>query len=144
MTDNDIPALDGFYKHVREDGRLPTSQHARRWTNAVLKALGTALDGSTKRSLAKELPKPLAQSLTSVFWLLHFRDPNLSDEQFLKRVALRSGNSDPEFARYPTRAVFSQLRQLISPELDQKVTDALPPEVSQMWRSNSRVPAAQR
>ncbi|MGW8318010.1 MAG: DUF2267 domain-containing protein [Candidatus Promineifilaceae bacterium] len=144
MTDNDIATLDGFYEHVREAGKLPTSQHALRWTNAVLKALGTVLDGSTKRSLAKELPKPLAQSLTSVFWLLHFRDPNLSDEEFLKRVAIRSGNSDPEFARYPTRAVFSQLRQLISPEVDQKVTDALSPEVSQLWRLDSRVPVAQR
>lgn len=120
MTDNDIATLDGFYEHVREAGKLPTSQHALRWTNAVLKALGTVLDGSTKRSLAKELPKPLAQSLTSVFWLLHFRDPNLSDEEFLKRVAIRSGNSDPEFARYPTRAVFSQLRQLISRNLTRR------------------------
>jgi uncharacterized protein (DUF2267 family) len=76
----------------------------------------------------------LATSLNGVFWLLHFRDPDYSSGEFCRRVAKRSGNSDAEFARLPTQAVFGGLRLYIGPDLDQRIADSLSPEVSLMWQ----------
>lgn len=99
-----------------------------------MRTFGTVLGRKTKRALAKELPDELAQSLKDVFWLLHFRNPNLSRDEFLKRVAMRSGNSDAEFAALPTQAVFAGLRFFISPELERQVAQSLSPELESYWK----------
>ena len=65
--------LINFYESVQIEGKLRTEEHARRWTAATLRILGVALDGRTKRRLARALPQELSQWLTDVFWLLHFR-----------------------------------------------------------------------
>ncbi len=125
--------LDSYYDHICRVGRLRTDQHARRWSDGVLRTFGTALNGRTKRAVAKALPDELAKSLKDVFWLLHFRDPDLSSEEFLQRAARRSGNSNGEFAIYPTLAVFSGLKTIIDQDLQSQVAEALSPQVRDLW-----------
>jgi len=133
MTETTNMQLTGFYEHVYQVGNLRTMDHARRWTNGVLETLGTVLDRRSKRAVSKNLPDELATSLNGVFWLLHFRDPHYSSEEFCQRVTKRSGNSDAEYARLLIRAVFGGMRLYIGPELDQRVADSLSPEMSSMW-----------
>lgn len=132
MTTND--RLSDFFRYVQEEGKLLSPEHARRWSDGVLRTLGTALDRGTKRRLAKALPEELADSLTGVFWLLHFRDPNLSSQEFQRMAARRSGNTDADFARIPTLAVFGGLKQMISADLERAVADTLAPEIRELWQ----------
>jgi uncharacterized protein (DUF2267 family) len=131
MADNN--QLNDFYHYVQEKGKLRTLKHAERWTDGILKTLGTSLDRKTKKELARALPEELANSLTRVFWLLHFRNPNLSSHEFQQTVARRSGNTDADFAYFPVRAVFGGVKQMIDAELADKVAETLPPEVQEIW-----------
>jgi len=133
LKEDSIMDIDGYYDHICQTGRLRTVQHARRWSDGVLRTFGTALNRKTKRDLAKALPDELAESVKDVFWLLHFRDPNLSSEEFLQRAARRSGNSNSEFAVYPTLAVFSGVRMIIDQELQSQVAESLSPQVRDLW-----------
>jgi len=132
MTRNDT--LNEFYRYVQEKGKLLSREHARRWSDGVLRTLGTALDRGTKKRLAKAIPDELADSLTSVFWLVHFRDPNLSSQEFQRMAARRSGNTDADFARIPTLAVFGGMKQMIDGELERDVAETLAPEVRELWQ----------
>jgi uncharacterized protein (DUF2267 family) len=134
MNDSNGQSLEGYYEHVLNNGKLRSLEHARLWSTGVLKTLGTTLDRGTKRALAKSLPDELADSLKGVFWLLHFRDPELSSHEFRRRAARRSGNSDAEFAHFPTLAVFSGLRPYLDDDLDARIVDALSPEIREMWQ----------
>jgi uncharacterized protein (DUF2267 family) len=134
MTDSSDMQLTEFYQYVYQAGNLPSLDHAQRWTNGVLETLGTVLDRRSKRAISKNLPDELATSLNGVFWLLHFRDPHYSSDEFCRRAAKRSGNSDSEFARLPTQAVFGGLRLFIGPDLDQRVASSLSPEVNLLWQ----------
>ena len=125
--------LESYYDHVCRAGKLRTGQHARQWSDGVFRTFGTALNRKTKRNLANALPDELAKSVKEVFWLLHFRDPNLSREEFLQRAARRSGNSNGEFALYPTLAVFSGVRMIIDQELQSQVAESLSPQVRDLW-----------
>ena len=133
MTEPDNMKLEEYYEHVCRVGRLRTLDHALNWSNGVLMSLGTSLDGATKKALANTLPDELADQLKGVFWLLHFRDPGLTSYEFRRRVALRSGNSDPEFALFPTLAVLGGLRLFTDTDLERKVTDTLAPEIRELW-----------
>ena len=135
MSENNELLLKSYYDYVQFNASLRTNDHARYWSTGVLKTLGLALDGKTKRALAKALPQELADSVTGVFWLLHFRDPVLTSDEFCRRVARRSGNSDAEFAMRPTLAVFGGLKMWIDDELNDRLTNTLSPEVRSMWES---------
>jgi len=132
MTKDDT--LNDFYRYVQKEGKLLSPEHARRWSDGVLRTLGTALDRSTKKRLAKAIPGELADSLTGVFWLVHFRDPNLSSQAFQRMAARRSGNTDADFARIPTLAVFGGMKQIIDDELKRDVAETLAPEVRELWQ----------
>ena len=134
--------LDSYYEYVRQTGNLRTLHHAQRWSDGVLRTLGTALDGKTKRALAKALPDELATSVKDVFWLLHFRDPNLSRDEFLQQAARRSGNSGIEFAAYPTLAVFSGIRRFTNADLHRRVAESLAPELSDYWEQAGMLQSA--
>jgi uncharacterized protein (DUF2267 family) len=125
--------LTQFYQGVQKVGKLRTEEHARRWTVGVLKTLGVNLPGRTKRKLARALPNGLARPLTDVFWLLHFRNANLSGDDFQRAVARRSGNSDAQFARFPVLAVFGGIKQMINQDLQREVAQSLSPEVRELW-----------
>ena len=127
--------LTEYYTIIQENGHLRTPHHAQRWSTAVLKTLGLNLDRRTKRKLARELPEELAFPLQRVFWLLHFRNTNLSRAEFQKMVARRSGNSDGQFARYPVTAVFQGLKGLINDQTARAVSDSLSPELRDMWEA---------
>ena len=139
----DEAVLSDYYQGVVNAGKLRTEDHARRWSAGVLKTFGLCLDRSTKRALSKRLPEELADSLTGVFWLLHFRNTGMSKEEFLLRAARRSGNSDAEFAYYPTIAVFGGIRQYIDSDLEDNISKALPQEVQELWQEaeNLKTPA---
>lgn len=126
--------LKDFFQYVQTQGKLRSDEHAQRWTNGILRTLGTALDRRTKKDLSKALPKELADSLTGVFWLLNFRDPNLSSYEFQRMAARRSGNTDAHFARYPVLAVFGGIKQMINSDLQREVAESLSPELREMWR----------
>jgi uncharacterized protein (DUF2267 family) len=125
--------LDSFFHEVQRVGKLRTVAHAERWTRAVLQTFGLNLSRGVKRDLAAALPKALGDSLTDVFWLLHFRDTNQSAFDFQQRVARRAGNSDKEFARYPILAVFGGVKQVVNDNLRQRVADDLAPELRELW-----------
>lgn len=97
--------------------------------------LGVNLDRKTKKALANALPQPFGDDLTSVFWLLHFRDRGLSAIEFQNRVARRAGASDKFRARSAVIAVFHALKPFIDDELDQQVADTLSPEVRALWEA---------
>jgi uncharacterized protein (DUF2267 family) len=126
--------IQQYYGSVMKQANLRTIRHAETWSEAVLRTLGFYLDRGTKRKLARALPDPLAHDLTRGFWLLHFRNPKMTSREFLRRVALRSGNTDAQYARVPTRAVFGQIKQMVDDELSQHVADSLSPEVGELWR----------
>lgn len=128
--------LTNFYQSVQREGKLRTEEHARRWTAATLKILGVALDGRTKRRLARSLPPELSKWLTGIFWLLHFRNPKLSQAEFVKRVARRAGNTDYQFAPFPIRAVFGEVKQMLDEDLQREVAEALSPEVRDLWQQS--------
>jgi uncharacterized protein (DUF2267 family) len=129
----DDATLQEFYEHVQRHGNLLSVELAERWSAGVLKTFGFHLNGRTKRSLAKVLPEPLSDHVKDVFFLLHFRDSTLSARDFQKQVARRCGNTDPEFARYPTLAVFSGIRRFTNSKLNERIGDALSPEVRELW-----------
>ena len=125
--------LGDFYAYIQKTGKLRTPAHAERWSRAVLRTLGFNLDRGTKKKLARALPAELAAELTRPFRLIYFRDSSISQHEFLHQVSRRSGNTDPDFARYPTTAVFHGLKTYTSQELSERVAKALPPAVRQMW-----------
>lgn len=138
MPEENNHNLDDFYHQVQIKGKLRTTGHAMQWTRGVLLTLGTSLDRRAKRSLRNALPEELGKHLFSVFWLLHFRNKDLTGHEFRLNAARRSGNSDAEFARYPTLGVFAGIKQFIDPELDEKISGVLSPEVSQMWQDSDK------
>lgn len=129
MTD-----LKSYYQHIKERGSLRTHDHAIRWSNATLNMLGVNLDNRTKKALAKALPEDLGRPLTRVFWLLHFRNTNMPAKEFQRRVGLRAGNTDWEFARIPVVAVFGGVKRLINQDLQNQVEKTLSPELRQLWQ----------
>ncbi|MCA9974004.1 MAG: DUF2267 domain-containing protein [Anaerolineales bacterium] len=126
--------LEQYFTAVQQDGQLRSPAHARRWSTSVLKTLGFHLNRGLKKSVANQLPEPLAADLTRVFWLLHFRDQTLTAHEFLDQVARRSGNTDPQFARMPTLAVFGQIKQMVNAQTRDQVAEALSPEVRELWQ----------
>jgi uncharacterized protein (DUF2267 family) len=138
----DDSELHEFYEYVQRNGNLLSYELAQRWSAGVLKTLGFHLNGRTKRSLARVLPEPLSDYVKDVFFLLHFRDPNLSGLEFQKQVARRSGNTNAEFARYPILAVFSGIQRFTNSKLNQRIAESLSPEVRELWeQSTERVGA---
>lgn len=127
--------LNSFYTHVQQAGLLRTRGHAERWTRAVLQTLGINMSRRAKRSLAQALPDELSDSLTDVFWLLHFRNTNQSADDFQQRVGRRAGNTDREFARMPILAVFGGVKKLIPDDVRRNVADDLAPELRQLWEN---------
>lgn len=134
MTDWSVDDRDEYYRQVMLIGKLRSPTHAKKWSDGVLKTLGTSLDRPTKRALGKSLPDELSSALYGVFWLLHFRDDAMTRMEFQNRVARRSGNSDKEFAYYPTRAVFGEIKRFANSEIEEKVAESLPPEIRELWK----------
>ncbi len=136
MAEFENSQLDDFYGFIRNRATLRSTNHAREWARGTLEMLGTILDRGTKRAVSKNLPADLARSLNGIFWLAYFRNSNYPAEEFCQRVARRSGNSDSEFARIPVKAVFAGLQLYLGPDLDQRVSKSLPPEIQQMWQES--------
>lgn len=132
MTNQDT-ALQGYYDFVQDRASLRSPDHARRWSSAVLRTMGFNLSGGTRKSLSRELPKELGSELSRGFKLLSFFDGGKPADEFFKEVARRSGNSDPQFARTATTAVFGGLKQTIDADLSRKVGNSLPREVGRLW-----------
>ncbi len=130
---NQVSTLDTFFTQVQHDAGLRTAEHADLWTEAVLRTLGFTLKGGAKRDLAKALPDELAAELKRGWRLINFRDPNLTEAEFVKQVAYRSGNTDGAYSRIATSAVFRNLKTLISSDASDSVADDLPEEVARLW-----------
>lgn len=130
MNDN----VNDYYHTVQTMGSLRTPDHARRWSTAVLKTLGVNLDRKTKKKLAKALPEDLGRDLKRLFWLVHFRNKNMSKQEFQFEVSKRSGNSDWQFAKTPIRAVFHGVKELIDNDTNQAVAQSLAPDVRELWQ----------
>lgn len=133
MTYTNNEELAGYFAYIQEAGNLRTTAHAQRWSRAVLKTLGINLSRGIKKKLAKALPEELAGDLTRVFWLLHFQNDGLTQYDFLNQVSRRAGNSDPDFARFPTTAVFHQIKAIAGADMAEQVAEALSPEMRQWW-----------
>lgn len=132
MADNN--KLNDFYEYVQQHGKLLTERQAQRWTDGVLRTLGMNLGRGTKKKLASALPDELAAPLTRVFWLLHFRNESMGQEEFQRTAARRSGNTDADFAQYPTLAVFGGIKRLVNDDLQREVAENLAPEISGLWQ----------
>ena len=132
MTSNDLTT---YYTAVQQTGKLRTTDHARRWSQATLRTLALNLNGRTKKELARALPEELSKQLTRTFWLLHFRNKSLPRLEFQKMVARRAGNTDAQFARHPITATFHNLKTLVGDNVSQTVADTLSPELREMWQA---------
>lgn len=130
-TDN----LTDYYAAIQATGKLRSPVHAQRWSRGVLNTLGLTLDRGTKKKLASALPNELAGDLTRKFWLAHFRNSGQTPYEFFNQVSRRSGNSDPDFARFPTTAVFRQIKALAGQNVSDQVAKALSPDMRQMWEA---------
>ncbi len=129
-TDMDLSA---YYQSIQTNGSLLTPGQSRRWSQAVLRTLGLNLDRKTKKQLAQTLPEEPAQDLMRAFWLVHFRDKNKPAEVFFKDAARRGGNTDAQFAKIPTTAVFHALKQFAGQDVSDKVAESLAPEIRAYW-----------
>ncbi len=134
MTDMKNTAVAAYYQHIQEEAGLRTAPHAERWSTAVLNTLGLYLGKDEKKELAGALPDELAADLRKKFWLAHFKDADMPRQDFLERVARRSGNTDYQFAAVPTTAVFHNIKILIKQEVSQHVADSLSPDVGGLWQ----------
>ena len=134
MTLTTTAELALYYDQIRQNGLLLTDQDAHQWSRAVLRQLGLELPRGVRKDLAHALPQELAAPLKRKFWLLHFRDKNKPAKQFLKQIALMSGNTDAAFARHPTTAVLHELKVLAGPDLSNDIAEALAPELAELWR----------
>jgi uncharacterized protein (DUF2267 family) len=134
MAQTDIAETAVYYEEVRRNGLLLTAQDAHQWSHGVLRALGFALPRGVRKDLARALPEELAKPLSRKFWLLHFHDKDKPVGEFLKEIALTSGNTDRAFAVHPTTAVFHELKAMAGPELSDDVAEALAPEIADLWR----------
>ncbi len=134
MTQANGADLSGYYQKIQQNGHLLTEAATRQWNEAVLRTLGLNLSRKTKKELGNALPEELASYLKRTFWLLHFRDSSKSSEEFLKEVARRSGNSDPDFARVPTKAILHEIKVFAGTDVSDDVSDNLAPELSELWR----------
>jgi uncharacterized protein (DUF2267 family) len=134
MTQTNGTDLNDYYTTIKELGKLPTTDHAARWSEATLHALAPNLDRGTRKKLIKALPEPLSDQLKRKFWLLHFRNKSLTNLEFQKVAGRCAGNTDARFAHYPVVATFHGLKNLIGDTLDDAVADTLSPELSQTWK----------
>lgn len=126
--------LSNYYHTVQTLGNLRTPEHARRWSTAVLKTLGVNLDRKTKKKLAKALPEELGNDLKRLFWLVHFRNKGMTQQEFQFEVSKRSGNSDWQFTRIPIQGVFHGVKELVDKDTQQAVADSLAPDVRDLWQ----------
>ncbi len=126
--------LNNYYEQVLSNGSLRTPDHAQRWSQAVLQTLGLNLQRSVKKSLGSALPEELNSQLYGVFWLLNFRNEEMSALDFQERVAKRAGNSDKLFARLPTVAVFGAVKTMVGDKVANQVADDLAPELKNLWQ----------
>lgn len=128
--------LATFYDNVKTDGKLRTTDHAQRWTRAVLYTLGDNLSNNAKKKLAGALPEEIGQHVTRAFRLFPFaRDKEISLRDFHKQIALRSGNTDAVFAQFPTTAVFRHVKAMVSNDVVSSVADAIPENVRSAWEN---------
>lgn len=133
MTVQETSLTSNYYSSILKTAHLPTEQHAIRTSAAVLRTLGFNLSGGKRRQLAKALPEELAFHLKRGWHLLRFRNRNLSLQDFLEETARRTGNTDTQYARQSTQAVFRELKSLIDQDLRREVGRDLPPEVGRFW-----------
>ena len=134
MTQGNVADLSGYYETIMSNGHLLKLSIAEAWSEAVLRTLALNLDRQTKNKLAGALPDTLGSQLKRAFWLLHFRNKTQTAREFLNQVARRSGNSDTDFARLPTQAVFHELKTFAGEVIAADVADTLSPEVSELWQ----------
>lgn len=129
--------LTKFYEHVQSAGALRTPEHAIRWSRGILQTLGLNLSKTAKKDLSAALPKELSDMVNGTWWLIHFRNTEMSAIEFQERAARRCGNTDKNFARIPILAVMSGLRMFISSSTDDAVSEGLSPELRALWEQAS-------
>ncbi len=134
MAETNGMELAAYYQHIQEEAQLRTLEHAERWSTAVLNTIGLYVDKGTRKALAAALPDELSDDLLKKFWLAHFRDEEMTKEDFLERVGRRAGNTDIQFAAVPTTAVFRNIKTFIDDDVNKQVADSLAPAVSELWQ----------
>jgi uncharacterized protein (DUF2267 family) len=132
---DDTSSLDQYFQGIRVRGKQRSFDHAVRISHAVLHTLGFNLSSGVKRKLADSLPEELARQLKRGWRLIHFRDRNITLQQFSKDVSLHTGNTDPQFAETTTRAVFHNLKLLIDDNLNREIAKDLSPELRRVWNA---------
>ncbi|MFO7662393.1 MAG: DUF2267 domain-containing protein [Chloroflexota bacterium] len=127
--------LEQYYQGIEVQGNQRTPEHAVRVSDAVLRTLGFNLSGGVKRKLVDSLPEELGRKLKRGWRLIHFRNRNITLQQFSKDVGLHTGNTDPQFAETITRAVFHNLKMLIDDDLNREIAKDLGPELRRAWNT---------
>jgi uncharacterized protein (DUF2267 family) len=132
---NQMAALDGFYYEIMANSKLPTPVHAARFTSAVMRSLGFNLSGGVKKKLARSLLEPMARDLIRGWRLVNIRHSQLPLRDFLKDIAMHSGNTDAQYAEMATAAVFRQIKQNLDADVSREVARDLSPEVRAFWNA---------
>jgi uncharacterized protein (DUF2267 family) len=125
--------LENYYENVQKNGFLRTPDHAKRWSDAILKLTGHNLKRGTRKALAKALPKELGGEITRLFWLVNLHEPELPAYEFQRRVARRAGVTDAQFALNPIKAVYAEVKKIIDKDLSNQVKESLPTAVAEIW-----------
>jgi uncharacterized protein (DUF2267 family) len=132
---NQTTSLDAFYDGIMINGKLPTPAHAARFTSAVLYTLGFNLSGGVKKKLARSLPEAIARDLTRGWRLVNVRHNQLPLRDFLKDIAMTSGNTDAQYAEMATGAIFRQIKRNLDADVAREVARDLSPEVRAFWNA---------
>jgi uncharacterized protein (DUF2267 family) len=132
---NQMTTIDAFYNGVAQMGKLPTPAHAARVTSAVLHTLGFNLSGGVKKKLAQALPEVMAHDLRRGWRLINIRHNNLPLRDFLKEVALHSGNTDAQYAEMSTAAVFHHIKRNLDADVSREVARDFSPELRDFWNA---------
>jgi uncharacterized protein (DUF2267 family) len=117
---------DEFLKAVEERAQIPAREEAARTAIAVLQALADRLTGGEADDLLAQLPEPLKSTVS----VTPEADPMTPDE-FVDRIA-RELELPRSEARDRVRAVFSVLREAVTPGEFEDVLSQLDRDYSEL------------
>ena len=128
---------DEFVGQVQHHARLASEGESIRIIRSTLETLGERLFGGASGNLASQLPQEIGVFLT---------EPIPSEaygvNEFIQRVSAREGGTDIPAVWFHVRAVFSVIRDAVSPGTLRHVRDQLPSEYNQLFEWEGRRTAA--
>lgn len=120
---------DQFIGQVQHLARLPSRGEAERATRATLETLGERIPENVADNLASQLPREIGEHLRRTITLGGSgTGERFGLPEFVARVATRSSVDEPA-AVYHARVVLDVVDEAVTPEMMEKVREALPTDL---------------